>query len=181
MRATSAFSVRSARSAAGCDRRLGRAGEKLLLHRFGDGGARRPLTHMPAPGSLAATSGTILPSGAGDKADQAMSGMISPVTMQRRSRIVDRFVLFHFARRRRHQASASPSSGASSSDFFFRHQLLDPADLDARLHDDGVGVVGGEIEAFQRARNAHALLVLAGFVIAQQIVGGRSPPDLPAS
>src|SRR6185312_16832188 len=52
------------------------------------------------------------------------------------------------------------------------HRGFDPACLDARLHDDGVGVVAAEIETFQGARNAGPLLVLAGFVIADQIVGG---------
>src|SRR6185436_10676878 len=63
-------------------------------------------------------------------------------------------------------------SFAFLSDFLYL--LFNPARLDARLHDDGIGVVTGEIEAVERAGNTGAFLVLAGLVIADQIVGGAT-------
>src|SRR5262249_43687979 len=53
--------------------------------------------------------------------------------------------------------------------------LLDPAGLDARLHDQRFGFVARQIESVERARIACRLAVLA-FAPAEKVVGGATPP-----
>ncbi len=73
--------ARSARAAVGLHRRLGGAGEQLLLGRLLDGLALGASPTGPRPGSLAATSGTTWPSGSATKRISRLSGMTSPETM----------------------------------------------------------------------------------------------------
>ena len=89
MRATSAFSARSAEIGVGRHLRLGGAGEKLLLHRASQDRASRRSTHSPRPGSLAATSGTTSPSGPATKRTRRCFGQhFARHDVSARSRIV---------------------------------------------------------------------------------------------
>ena len=200
MRATSAFSARSARSASAITCALAARENSFFSTAVPDRGRAWPAPTARGPAAWPRHRAR-LAVGAGDKTEQAIFGhdfARHDVTASRPPRLRTlQSVLRHSpsgalarargsgvrvsARHGCHQASAGsspspPSSAASSSD-----QFLDPADLDARLHDDGVGVVAGEIEAFQRAGNPHALSCPCWFRNSRSGRRWRSRPGLPAS